>query len=290
MATDKELSDFLKSVEKRACKRAVYAVRDDDAALDIVQDAMIRLAEKYADRPAAELPLLFQRILSNATMDWFRRQKVRKPGRAEFLAISKAPPATTAISTCSKRSRRSDGSLQSESAAESVSRAQILQTIEAEVALLPARQREAFLLRYWEELDVAETAASMGCSEGSVKTHCSRAVHALAKALKAKGISDMKNDSRYHGRRPRGHGVALCAQRRRLPERKRRDGRPRCRRAAAFRAREGARDRAPLRASSAEGLGVTASRRGDPRLQPARAGGCASPRCCRWSPWSAAWS
>ena len=77
LATDKELSDFLKSVEKRAFKRTVYAVRDEDAALDIVQDAMIRLAEKYADRPAAELPLLFQRILSNATMDWFRRQKVR---------------------------------------------------------------------------------------------------------------------------------------------------------------------------------------------------------------------
>ena len=78
LATDKELSDFLKSVEKRAFKRTAYAVRDDDAALDIVQDAMIRLAEKYADRPAAELPLMFQRILSNATMDWFRRQKVRK--------------------------------------------------------------------------------------------------------------------------------------------------------------------------------------------------------------------
>ena len=77
LASDKELSDFLKSVEKRAFKRTVYAVRDDDAALDIVQDAMIRLAEKYADRPAAELPLLFQRILSNATMDWFRRLKVR---------------------------------------------------------------------------------------------------------------------------------------------------------------------------------------------------------------------
>jgi RNA polymerase sigma-70 factor (ECF subfamily) len=77
LASDKELSDFLKSVEKRAFKRAVYAVRDDDAALDIVQDSMIRLAEKYADRPPAELPLLFQRILSNAMMDWFRRQKVR---------------------------------------------------------------------------------------------------------------------------------------------------------------------------------------------------------------------
>jgi RNA polymerase sigma-70 factor (ECF subfamily) len=70
-----------------------------------------------------------------------------------------------------------------------VSRAQILLAIEAQVAQLPGRQREAFLLRYWEELDVAETAAAMGCSEGSVKTHCSRAVHALSTALKAKGIS-----------------------------------------------------------------------------------------------------
>ena len=77
MASDNELSEFLKSVEKRAFKRALYAVRDEDAALDIVQDAMIRLAEKYVDRPAEELPLLFQRIVSNATMDWFRRQKVR---------------------------------------------------------------------------------------------------------------------------------------------------------------------------------------------------------------------
>ena len=76
----------------------------------------------------------------------------------------------------------------SESAADAVSRAQVLLEIEKELELLPARQREAFLLRYWEEFDVSETAAVMGCSEGSVKTHCSRAVHALAKALKSKGI------------------------------------------------------------------------------------------------------
>ena len=79
--------------------------------------------------------------------------------------------------------------MRAESAADSVSRGQILQAIDQQVAALPARQREAFLLRYWEELDVAETAAAMGCSEGSVKTHCSRAVHALAKALRAKGIT-----------------------------------------------------------------------------------------------------
>ena len=75
-----------------------------------------------------------------------------------------------------------------ESAADEVSRAQTLLAIEGEVAQLPTRQREAFLLRYWEELDVAETAGVMGCSEGSVKTHCSRAVQSLSKALKARGI------------------------------------------------------------------------------------------------------
>jgi RNA polymerase sigma-70 factor (ECF subfamily) len=186
LATDQELSDFLKSVEKRAFKRAVYAVRDDDAALDIVQDSMIRLAEKYADRPAAELPLVFQRILSNATMDWFRRQKVRNAvvqNLSDFEGNDDDGDFDLLESLTSM-----DGALGAESAADSVSRAQILLLIESAVGDLPARQREAFLLRYWEEFDVAETAAAMGCSEGSVKTHCSRAVHALAKALRAKGL------------------------------------------------------------------------------------------------------
>ena len=186
LATDKELSDFLKSVEKRAFKRTVYAVRDDDAALDIVQDSMIRLAEKYFDRPPAELPLVFTRILSNATMDWFRRQKVRTALVQNFSQFESF--GDQGDFDLLETLEAADGSTASESAADSVSRAQILLAIESEVANLPGRQREAFLLRYWEEFDVAETASVMGCSEGSVKTHCSRAVHALAKALKAKGI------------------------------------------------------------------------------------------------------
>lgn len=187
MATDKELSDFLKSIERRAFKRAVYAVRDDDAALDIVQDSMIRLAEKYADRPPAELPLLFNRILSNATMDWFRRQKVRNSVVRNFSDFE-APDGEGEADFLESLEALS-GTPSAESAADGVSRAQILLAIEEEVGRLPARQREAFLLRYWEEFDVSETAESMGCSEGSVKTHCSRAVHALAKALKLRGIS-----------------------------------------------------------------------------------------------------
>jgi RNA polymerase sigma-70 factor, ECF subfamily len=187
LASDKELSDFLKSVEKRAFKRAVYAVRDDDAALDIVQDTMIRLSEKYADRPAAELPLLFQRILSNATMDWFRRQKVRNAVVKNFSDFE--GHGTDEDFDILETLEALDSRGEFESAADAVSRAQILHAIDAQVAELPQRQREAFLLRYWEELDVAETAIAMGCSQGSVKTHCSRAVHALAKALKAKGIA-----------------------------------------------------------------------------------------------------
>jgi RNA polymerase sigma-70 factor (ECF subfamily) len=187
LATDKELADFLKSAEKRAFKRVAYAVRDDDAALDIVQDSMIRLAEKYFDRPPAELPLLFQRIVSNATMDHFRRLKVRNAHVRNFSDFETADEdgdfdILEALETL-------DATAGTESAADSVSRAQILLVIEAEVQQMPGRQREAFLLRYWEELDVAETAQVMGCSEGSVKTHCSRAVHALARALQAKGIA-----------------------------------------------------------------------------------------------------
>lgn len=186
MASDKELTDFLKGVERRAFKRTVFAVRDEDAALDIVQDAMIRLAEKYSQRPAEEFAPLFQRILSNATMDWFRRQKVRN-SVVQSMSDFDTPDHEADIEQVEALSDE-EFSL-AESALDSVSRAQILLIIDSEIAALPTRQREAFLLRYWEELDVAETAAVMGCSEGSVKTHCSRAVHALAKTLKAKGIT-----------------------------------------------------------------------------------------------------
>jgi len=166
----------------------VFAVRDDEAALDIVQDAMLRLAEKYGDRPAEELPLLFHRIVQNAIRDWYRRQKVRSlwttllsslhPGRNDD---DEHDPLDTL--------QVEQGSSYDGTPAERLERSQTLEIIEQEVAKLPARQREAFLMRYWEELDVAETAMAMGCSEGSVKTHCSRAARALATALKARGIT-----------------------------------------------------------------------------------------------------
>ena len=187
MATDKELNDFLRTIDRRAFKRTSYLVRDDDSALDIVQDAMMRLAEKYFDRPAAELPLLFQRILSNATMDFFRRKKVRTGLMSNMSDFESSDPEGDF--DLSDMLESQEGALGALSAADEVSRAQILRAIDEEVAQLPARQREAFLMRYWEEFDVAETALVMGCSEGSVKTHCSRAVHSLAKSLKAKGIS-----------------------------------------------------------------------------------------------------
>jgi RNA polymerase sigma-70 factor (ECF subfamily) len=186
LATERELSDFLKSVEKRAFKRSVYHVRDEQAALDIVQDSMMKLAEHYGDKPPAELPMLFQRILSNCTLDWFRRQKTRN---ALFSNLSDFESASEdGDFDLLETYEVLDNSQQTESAEDATRRAQILREIESEIQALPARQREAFLMRYWEDMDVAETAAAMGCSEGSVKTHCSRAVQALSKALKAKGL------------------------------------------------------------------------------------------------------
>lgn len=190
MASRKELSDFLESVERRAFKQAVFAVRDDDAALDVVQDAMFKLAEKYADKPPAELPLLFQRILQNTIHDHFRRQKVRNLWTTLLSALQPGTDEDGGGDRDPLDALEVDGDTRSgESAAEVVERDQILRAIDEEIQKLPARQREAFVLRYWQEMDVAETAIVMGCSEGSVKTHCSRATHALAAALKAKGIT-----------------------------------------------------------------------------------------------------
>jgi RNA polymerase sigma-70 factor, ECF subfamily len=184
VATDQELADFLKGVEKRAFKRSLFHVRDEEAALDIVQDSMMRLAEHYGDKPAAELPLLFQRILSNCTLDWFRRQKTYN---AVFARLSDFEMDAEGDEFDALEALFANESTESTEA--TVDRAQILRAIEEEIIALPARQREAFLMRYWEEMDLAETAAAMGCSEGSVKTHCFRATQALAKALKAKGLA-----------------------------------------------------------------------------------------------------
>ena len=187
MATEQELSDFLKNVEKRAFKRSIYHVRNEEAALDIVQESMMKLAEHYGDKPANELPMLFQRILSNCTLDWFRRQK-RHNALFSHLSDFEAAGDDGGDFDLLEAWAGPDNGERAQSAEDLALRGQTLRDIEIEILALPARQREAFLMRYWEEMDVAETAAAMGCSEGSVKTHCFRAVQALSKALKAKGI------------------------------------------------------------------------------------------------------
>jgi RNA polymerase sigma-70 factor (ECF subfamily) len=181
------MSDFLASVERRAFKQAVFAVQEQESALDIVQDAMLRLAEKYPDRPGAELPLLFQRILQNAIRDHFRRSKVRSTWTMLLSSMGLGGEDDDADPLETLEVEGASGIPTSPAA--QLEQSQVMEAIEDALKGLPARQREAFVLRYWEELDVSETAKVMGCSEGSVKTHCSRATHALAKVLKAKGIT-----------------------------------------------------------------------------------------------------
>jgi len=187
LATRKELSDFLAGVEKRAFKQCVFAVQEEEAALDIVQDAMLRLAEKYAARPADELPLLFQRILQNGIRDHFRRSRVRSTWTSLWASLGltgeddEADPLETF--------EVAESASVPASPADRLQQSQVMAAIEEAIAGLPERQRQAFLLRYWEDFDVSETARAMGCSEGSVKTHCSRAAHALAKTLRSKGIT-----------------------------------------------------------------------------------------------------
>ncbi|HSG59358.1 MAG TPA: RNA polymerase sigma factor [Woeseiaceae bacterium] len=171
----RQLDQFLADVERRALRIAEIAVRDRDEALDLVQEAMIKLARNYAARSRDEWTPLFYRILQNGIRDWHRRQKVRnrvmvwlgrgQRGEDDYDPVATAPdPAARAP-------------------AEVLQSREALQRLEQAVRGLPPRQREAFMLRTFEGLDVAGTAVAMGCSQGSVKTHYSRAIHTLREQL-----------------------------------------------------------------------------------------------------------
>lgn len=187
--TPSSLADFLAAAEHRAFRQAMFAVQNEDAALDLVQDAMLKLVERYAGQPAEEWPLLFQRILQNAIRDYYRRSKVRNlwVGLLSALHLRQGedddaepdPLDTLVVEPGCEALQQPDVQW---------GRRQMLALLEDGLAHLPLRQRQAFLLRYLEEMDVADTAAAMGCSEGSVKTHCSRACHSLADWLRERGV------------------------------------------------------------------------------------------------------
>ena len=146
---------------------------------------MLKVCNKYADKPTAELPLLFQTILQNTIRDYYRRTRTRSLWITLFSSFRQSDDQDEfdLLEVLeSNNNSKQDGPHQA------LEQSQTIALIEEAIQNLPARQREAFLLRYWEEMDVTETAKIMGCSEGSVKTHCSRATHALAAALTLKGI------------------------------------------------------------------------------------------------------
>lgn len=187
----KALDQFLAGVERRAFRTALLSVRDEQAALDIVQDSMMRLAMRYAEQPAEEWPLIFQRILQNAILDHHRRQKVRRAWVSLFGDLY--PASDSGDSEPGREDSVPEMAAPKKEEPEAmVSEGESLALIEAALEKLPLRQRQAFLLRYWEDLDVAEAAKAMGCSEGSVKTHCFRAVKALSEMLAQSGLRPNK--------------------------------------------------------------------------------------------------
>ena len=171
-----ELEKFLAEIERRAFRMAQVALRDPDDALDVVQDAMLKLARNYAARPSAEWRPLFYRILENGIRDLQRRRSVRK----RFMTWLPGPKEDPEGEAQDPLDNVADSA---PAIPEALMQGQAMQQLEQSLRNLPARQREAFMLRNFEGLDVAETAAAMGCSEGSVKTHYSRAVHTLRDQL-----------------------------------------------------------------------------------------------------------
>ena len=172
---ERQLNQFLGDVERRALRIAEIAVRDRDEALDLVQDAMIKLVRSYSDRGVDEWAPLFYRILQNGVRDWHRRQFVRNRVMVWFRRPVTDDNDYDVVAAAPDLAGRSPE--------EELQNAEAMQGLDAAVHELPARQREAFMLRTFEGLDVAGTAVAMGCSEGSVKTHYFRAVHKLREKL-----------------------------------------------------------------------------------------------------------
>ncbi len=165
------LEEFMRSRELRALRMAELATGNRDDALELVQDAMFGLARNYGTRPEAEWGPLFHRILHSRITDWRRRSALRRRWFAVFRQEEDAPrPEDLAPAP---RHTEPDAA---------VSREQSHDRVMAELASLPRRQQQAFLLRAWEGLDTREAAYAMGCSEGSVKTHFHRAVQRLRAA------------------------------------------------------------------------------------------------------------
>jgi RNA polymerase sigma-70 factor (ECF subfamily) len=171
-----ELNRFLGSVERRAFRIAEMAVRDRDDALDIVQGAMLRLARSYGARPAGEWKPLFYRILYNGIRDCQRRRTVR----SRIFARLPGQWSDDDSDGTDPMERIADGA---PDPAQRVIADEAMRRLEQALAALPARQQEAFVLRCLEGMDVAETAAAMGCSAGSVKTHYFRALQTLRAQL-----------------------------------------------------------------------------------------------------------
>ncbi len=172
----RELEKFLGEIERRAFRMAQVALRDPDDAMDAVQDAMLKLARNYAARPSAEWRPLFYRILENGIRDLQRRRSVRK----RFMVWLPGPKEDPDNEAQDPLESVADGGTP---IPERLMQDEAMQKLESSLRQLPARQREAFMLRNFEGLDVAGTASAMGCSEGSVKTHYSRAVHTLREQL-----------------------------------------------------------------------------------------------------------
>ncbi|GJM12323.1 MAG: RNA polymerase sigma factor [Pseudohongiella sp.] len=171
--SSEQLDQFLKGVQSRAFRIAQIATGNPEDALDLVQDAMFKLVEKYSDRSEQEWTPLFYRILNSRINDWYRRNTVRNRHRS-WLANSDEE-GEDPIQTAPDPHGRSP--VEETVTGESMDRLQL--ALEG----LPARQQQAFLLRAWEGLDVRQTATAMDCAEGSVKTHYSRAIHSLRAQL-----------------------------------------------------------------------------------------------------------
>jgi RNA polymerase sigma-70 factor (ECF subfamily) len=169
------LDRFLAAHERRAYRMAYVATSNHADALDVVQDAMFKLVKRYAKCDEAEWPSLFTRIVQNNLADFYRRNAVRRKWRQWFSRDDNDEAGEDPLEQIAQT-----GTHQPD---EQLGQHRAMQALDAALKKLPLRQQQVFLLRQWEGMDVAQTAQAMGVSEGSVKTHYSRALKSLRSQL-----------------------------------------------------------------------------------------------------------
>lgn len=167
-----QLNQFFILHEKKAYVIAFMSLKNQDDALDVVQDVMIKFVVKYKLKNQTDWTSLFYRMIQNRITD-FHRQNTQK---RKYFGVFSHDTEDNIVEQVADENHVS--------ALKQIDNNMKIENLQQSLTTLPKRQLQAFICRIWEGLSVAQTAQSMKCSQGSVKTHLFRALNQIRTQFK----------------------------------------------------------------------------------------------------------